>query len=163
MYLVGSELSVSWGNQSGIEMHYQGIPMNRNKAIITFIDLCEFCTLSKPSEVITWCRVNDVPYILDANDNPCTTTNVLDEAVSRGKRTSSAIIDHEDLQAMTGLTQTRAMKKHLRKAGILCKEANGRLFITTDALTQAIMGRAMRLKRGPNFDSLRSAAKIPTN
>lgn len=129
--------------------------MKRNKTIITFNDLCKFCALEGPSEVITWLRVNDIPYILDANDNPCTTTNVLDEAVSRGKRTSAAIIDHEELQAMTGLTQTRAMKKHLRKAGILCKEANGRLFLTADALTQSIMGLAKRRKTGPNFDSLR--------
>ena len=129
--------------------------MKRQRAIVTFSDLCEFCALEEPSEVITWCRVNDVPFFLDANDNPCTTSNALDEAISRGKRTSSAIIDHEELQAMTGLTQTGAMKKHLRKAGILCKEANGRLFLTADALTESIMGRSKRRKPKPNFDAIR--------
>ncbi len=125
--------------------------MSEIRSIVPFADLCALCALDQAADVVTWLRVNDVAYFLDANDRPCTTASALDEAVHRGNRTSSAIIDHDELSAMTGLSQTAALKRHLRKAGIRVKEANGRLFTTTDALTESIMGRSKRRKTAPNF------------
>ena len=119
-----------------------------------FADLCKLCATDQEDDVVTWLRVNDIAFFLDANDQPCTTASALDEAVHRGKRTSSSIVDHEELKAITGLSQTGAMRKHLMKAGIRCKDVNGRLFTTTQAITDSINGRARR-GRGPNLAALK--------
>ena len=128
--------------------------MNVIRSTVPFADLCTLCALDQPEDVIDWLRANDILFFIDSDDRPCSTAGALDEALRIGKRTSSAIIDHDELSAMTGLSQTAALKRHLRKAGILYKEANGRLFMTTDALTQSIMGRAKRRRTEPNCAAL---------
>ena len=63
------------------------------------------------------------------------------------------IITHEDIQNATGLRQTAAMRRALKRAGLPFKEANGRLFSTEEAWTAAQVGRAKN-KKGPNFEAL---------
>ena len=127
--------------------------MNTAHVIVSFGDLCKLCATDQEDDVVTWLRVNDIAFFLDANDQPCTTASALDEAVHRGKRTSSSVVDHDELKAITGLSQTGAMRKHLNKAGIRCKYVNGRLFTTNQAITDSINGRA-RKRPGLNFDAL---------
>ena len=67
------------------------------RPIVSFSDLCELYALSDASEVQDWLRGNGILFFLDANDQPCTTANELDAALTRGKRTGPDIIDHEDL------------------------------------------------------------------
>ncbi len=128
--------------------------MNEIRSTVPFADLCTLCALDQPEDVIDWLRANDILFFIDSDDRPCSTAGALDEALRIGIRTSSAIIDHDELSAMTGLSQMAALKRHLRKAGVRVKEVNGKLFTTTDALTESIMGRAKGQKVGPNFDSL---------
>ncbi len=128
--------------------------MNEIRNVVPFADLCALCALDQAADVVTWLRVNDVAFFLDADDRPCSTAGALDEALRIGNRTSSAIIDHDELSAMTGLSQMAALKRHLRKAGVRVKEVNGKLFTTTDALTESIMGRAKGQKVGPNWTAL---------
>ena len=63
------------------------------------------------------------------------------------------LIDHECIQKITGLKQTAAIKRALKKAGLPFKETNGRLFSTEEAWTAAQVGRAKK-KKGPNFEAL---------
>ena len=63
------------------------------------------------------------------------------------------LINHEHIQEVTGLKQTGAMKRALKKAGLPFKEANGRLFSTEEAWTAAQIGRA-RGKKRPDFEAL---------
>ena len=120
--------------------------------IVSFRDLCKLCAREQTAEVLEWLNGNGIPYFLDADDRPCTIERALHEASTDSKDSSSELIIHEDLQAATGLVQTGAMRKHLRKVGVYVKEVNERVFTTTDALTQSLVGRAR--KRRPNFDAL---------
>ena len=122
-----------------------------NNQIVSFRDLCELCAREQPAAVKEWLNDNDIPYLLDADDRPCTIERALHEALTEGKDVTSALIVHEDLKAATGLVQAAVMRKHLRKVGVYVKEVNGRLFTTTDALTQSLVGRAR--KRRPNFEA----------
>ena len=128
--------------------------MNEIRNVVPFADLCALCALDQPEDVIDWLRANDILFFIDSDGRPCSTAGALDEALRIGKRTSSAIIDHDELSAMTGLSQTAAIKRHLRKAGVRVKEVNGRLFTTTAALTESIMGHAKWQKVGPNWAAL---------
>jgi integrase len=65
------------------------------------------------------------------------------------------IVEHEQLQSMTGLQKTAALRRALRKAGIPFREHNGRLFTTEEAITAVLVGRTKkRDEEGPNFDAL---------
>ena len=62
------------------------------------------------------------------------------------------LIDHEHIQRVTGLKQTAAMKRALKRAGLPFREANGRLFSTEAAWTNAQAGRAK--KKRPDYGKL---------
>ena len=69
------------------------------------------------------------------------------------------IVTHEDLQQMTGLKQTAAIRRVLKKKRIPFDEHAGRLWTTTEAVSAKLFGRA-RQRKGPNFDAI--APKSPS-
>ena len=66
---------------------------------------------------------------------------------------ASVLISHEELQRATGLKQTAALKRHLKRANIPFDEINGRLVVLQEAWLAKKMGRAKN-KKGPNFEAL---------
>jgi hypothetical protein len=64
------------------------------------------------------------------------------------------LVDHNQLQNLTGLQQTAAMRKQLKRQGIPFRVTRGgRLWTTWDAINSTLVGHAKK-KTGPNLDAL---------
>ena len=61
--------------------------MSDRRVVIPFSDLAEFCNRKRPSAVRTWLQDRGILYFLDADGRPCTTEQVLNEALLKGRRT----------------------------------------------------------------------------
>lgn len=56
------------------------------------------------------------------------------------------ILTQAKLLELTGLRQKKALRRHLRKAGVPFFEPNGAIFTTEEALTAALVGDAKKNK-----------------
>jgi hypothetical protein len=61
-----------------------------------------------------------------------------------------SIITQERLMEVTGLRQKAALRRHLKRAGIVFREVNGRILTTQGALDASLVGHAKK-KKEPNW------------